>query len=123
MSKTDEIVLNEKIEEVKNKTLHKNWLAWYDRRKNITGSNKIYSKIMLNGLIEDFYSVTEHQQQELEKLRKENEELMEQSFKFACKSTERLEEIIAFSTWYSGMDKAKVEKAYERYLKENKTKG
>jgi hypothetical protein len=33
-------------------------------------------------------------------------------------------EIIDFAQWYSGMDRAKVERAYQRYLRETKsTKG
>jgi len=78
MSDIEEIVLKCKIEKVNNKTLHKNWFGWFERRKGINFSlTKLYREQMINGLVEDFYSVTDYQQQTIDKLTKEVEGLRE----------------------------------------------
>ena len=63
----------EKVKEVESKELHKNWIGWYNRRKGISENtmNSFYSKMMINGLIEDFYSVCEYYQNKIKELENE----------------------------------------------------
>jgi hypothetical protein len=68
----EETVLHSKIDQVKDKTLHTNWLGWYERRKGLNESvRQIYYKQMFDGIVEDFYSVCEAQQKEIEKLKED----------------------------------------------------
>ena len=82
----EETVLQSKIEQVKDKRLHTNWLGWYEKRKGLSESvRQIYSKQMFDGIVEDFYSVFEAQQQEIERFRAWKIIIIKESFDVAKK--------------------------------------
>jgi hypothetical protein len=62
----------EKVKEVESKQLHINWIGWYKKRKGISENmDSFHSKIMLNGLVDDFYLVCKYYQEEIKRLKNE----------------------------------------------------
>lgn len=59
----------------------------------------------------------------LEGFKRNYPRLFEAIIEVMCKTRDNeKEEMMDFATWYSGMEKSKVKKAYSRYLKEVKNK-